>query len=83
MMVLRLIAVGRLRGGPEAELFDRYNARLRPNFVLTEIAEARGAPAEVKRREGSGLWALPNAVSAPDTTPKVGGRRVKGRVKAK
>jgi 23S rRNA (pseudouridine1915-N3)-methyltransferase len=57
LMVLRLIAVGRLRGGPEAELFDRYNARLRPKFVLTEIAEARGAPAEVKRREGSALLA--------------------------
>ena len=56
-MMLRLIAVGRLRGGPEAELFDRYNARLRPKFALTEIAEARGSPAEVKRREGSALLA--------------------------
>ena len=59
--MLRLIAVGRLRGGVEAELFDRYNTRLRPKFVLTEVAEARGAPAEVKRREGLALLAaLPN-----------------------
>jgi len=60
LMMLRLISVGRLRGGPEAELLDRYNTRLRPKLALTEIAEARGAPAEVKRREGSALLsALP------------------------
>ena len=60
--MLRLIAVGRLRDGPEAELFARYNARLRPGIAVTEIAEARGAPAEVKRREGEALLAaLPNA----------------------
>ncbi len=55
--MLRLIAVGRLRSGPEAELFDRYNTRLRPKLALTEIAEARGAPAEAKRREGLALLA--------------------------
>jgi 23S rRNA (pseudouridine1915-N3)-methyltransferase len=55
--MLRLIAVGRLRDGPEAALFARYNARLRPKFAVTEIAEARGAPAEVKRREGTALLA--------------------------
>ena len=58
--MLRLIAVGRLRDGPEADLFARYNARLRPKFMVTEIAEARGAPTEVKRREGEALLgALP------------------------
>ena len=36
--MLRLIAVGRLREGPEAELFARYNARLRPKFAVTEVA---------------------------------------------
>jgi 23S rRNA (pseudouridine1915-N3)-methyltransferase len=56
-MMLRLIAVGRLRDGPEAELFARYNARLRPRFAVTEIAEARGASAEVKRREAEALLA--------------------------
>ena len=60
--MLRLIAVGRLRDGPEAELFARYNARLRPKFAVTEVPEARGAPAEVKRREGEALLAaLPAA----------------------
>jgi 23S rRNA (pseudouridine1915-N3)-methyltransferase len=60
--MLRLIAVGRLRDGPESELFARYNARLRPPLAVTEVPEARGAPAEVKRREGAGLLAaLPAA----------------------
>jgi 23S rRNA (pseudouridine1915-N3)-methyltransferase len=60
--VLRLVAVGRLRNGPEAELLARYNARLRPKLAVTEIPEARGAPAEVKRREGAALLAaLPAA----------------------
>ena len=60
--MLHLIAVGRLRDGPEAELFARYNARLRPKLAVTEISEARGAPAEVRRREGEALLrALPDA----------------------
>ena len=59
---MRLIAVGRLRGGPEAELFARYNARLRPALAVTEVAEGRGAPAEIKRREADALLAaLPAA----------------------
>jgi 23S rRNA (pseudouridine1915-N3)-methyltransferase len=63
--MLRLIAVGRLRGGPEAELFARYNARLRPPLAVTEIAEARGAPAEARRRESDALLrALPNPAFA-------------------
>jgi 23S rRNA (pseudouridine1915-N3)-methyltransferase len=59
--MLSLVAVGRLRDGPEADLFARYNTRLRPKFAVTEIAEARGAAAEVKRREGEALLrALPD-----------------------
>ena len=54
---MRLIAVGRLKGGPEAELFDRYNTRLRPKIDVTEIPEASGAPGEAKRREGAALLA--------------------------
>ncbi len=54
---MQLIAVGRLRDGPEAELFARFNARLRPAMSLTEIPEGRGAPAEIKRREGAALLA--------------------------
>ncbi len=55
-----LIAVGRLRAGPESELFARYAARLRPALTLTEIAEARGSAAEIRRREAAALLsALP------------------------
>ena len=54
---MRLIAVARLRGGPEAELFERYAARLRPALTLTEVADAAGAPAEAKRREATALLA--------------------------
>ena len=62
---MRLIAVGRLRGGPEAELFARYNARLRPSLAVTEVAEGRGAPAECKRREAESLLAaLPHPAFA-------------------
>jgi 23S rRNA (pseudouridine1915-N3)-methyltransferase len=54
---MHLIAVGRLRAGPDAALFARYNARLRPPMTVTEIPEGAGAPAEVKRREGAALLA--------------------------
>ena len=68
--MLRLIAVGRLSHGPEAELFARYNARLRPKFVVSEIAETRGTPAEVKRRAGEALLAaLPGRAFAVALDP--------------
>ncbi len=54
---MRLVAVGRLRAGPERELFARYGARLRPPLLLTEIPDGSGAPAEAKRREGAALLA--------------------------
>ncbi len=54
---MRLIAVGRLRPGPEAELFARYNARLRPPLMVTEVAEGSGAATEMKRREAQSLLA--------------------------
>ena len=54
---MHLIAVGRLRAGPEADLFARYTTRLRPGLAVTEIAEGTGAPAEQKRREGEALLA--------------------------
>ena len=57
MAALRVIAIGRLRGAPEAALFARYAARLRPPPILTELSEARGAGADVKRREGAALLA--------------------------
>ena len=62
---MRLIAVGRQHDGPEAALVARYQARLRPALLLSEIAEARGAPAEIKRREAAALLgALPDAAFA-------------------
>jgi len=54
---VHLIAVGRLRDGPERALFDRYDARLRPALTVVEVAEARGTAAEVKRREAAALLA--------------------------
>ena len=55
--MMRVIAVGRSRGGPEAELFARYGARVRPALELSEIADGKGAPVEIKRREGEALLA--------------------------
>ncbi|MXP63417.1 23S rRNA (pseudouridine(1915)-N(3))-methyltransferase RlmH [Roseomonas sp. M0104] len=52
-----MIAVGRLKSGPEAALFAQHNARLRPPLEVREIPEARGAAVEVRRREGAGLLA--------------------------
>ena len=52
---MRLIAVGRMRPGPEAELCARYVARLRPKLTVTELPDGHGAPAEVKRREAVSL----------------------------
>jgi 23S rRNA (pseudouridine1915-N3)-methyltransferase len=54
---MRLIAVGKQRAGPEAALFDRYAARLRPALTVTEVPDGRGAPLEIKRREGQALLA--------------------------
>ncbi len=54
---MHLIAVGRLRPGPEAELFTRYNARLRPKLAVAEVAAGAGTPAEAKRREAESLLA--------------------------
>jgi 23S rRNA (pseudouridine1915-N3)-methyltransferase len=54
---VRLIAVGRLRPGPEAVLLAHYAARLHPALAVTEVAEGRGAPPEARRREGEALLA--------------------------
>jgi 23S rRNA (pseudouridine1915-N3)-methyltransferase len=64
---MHLIAIGRLRGGPEAALFERYNVRLRPRLTVTELAEERGSQAVTKRREAVALVAaLPsNAFAVP------------------
>ncbi len=73
--MLRVIAIGRLKDAPEAVLFARYAERMRPKLTLTEIPEARGAPAEIKRRDGAALLAaLPGAAFA--VALDQGGRRL-------
>ena len=52
---MRLIAVGRCKDGPERDLLERYVQRLVPRLELVEVPEARGAPAEIKRREAQAL----------------------------
>jgi 23S rRNA (pseudouridine1915-N3)-methyltransferase len=70
---MRIIAVGRMRDGPEAALVTRYRERIRPVLDMTEVAEARGSPAEIKRREGAALLAaLPSPATA--IVLDVGGR---------
>ena len=54
---MRLIAVGRMRPGPEAELCARYADRLRPRLSVTELADGYGSPAEIRRREAESLLA--------------------------
>jgi 23S rRNA (pseudouridine1915-N3)-methyltransferase len=54
---MRLFAIGRLRAGPELDLFERYRARIRPKLELTELPEARGSAAEMQLREGAALLA--------------------------
>jgi 23S rRNA (pseudouridine1915-N3)-methyltransferase len=61
---MRLIAIGRLRPGPEADLFARYTARLRPKLELRELPEAAGSPAEIRKREGAALLAALTAQDA-------------------
>ncbi|WP_048846366.1 23S rRNA (pseudouridine(1915)-N(3))-methyltransferase RlmH [Tanticharoenia sakaeratensis] len=54
---MRIAAIGRMKSGPERELFDRYAVRVRPKLDLVEIPDARGAVAEVRRRESAALLA--------------------------
>ena len=75
---MRVVAIGRMRDGPEADLFHRYATRLRPKLELTELPDGTGAPTEIKRREAAALLAAlpPNAFavamdqggSTPDST---------------
>ena len=70
---MRVIAIGRARDTPEAALFARYAARLRPPLDLTELPDGKGAPAEIKRREGEALLSAlpPDAIAvALDRTGK-------------
>src|SRR5580658_2722885 len=53
--MMRVLAIGRARDGPEAELFARYTARIRPALTLTELADGKGSPVEIERREAEAL----------------------------
>lgn len=61
----RLLTIGRLRPGPERALFEHHNARLRPPLAVTELPEARGSAAEIRRREGAALLAALPAGALP------------------
>ncbi|GBR00775.1 23S rRNA (pseudouridine(1915)-N(3))-methyltransferase RlmH [Gluconobacter cerinus] len=52
---MKLVAIGRLKSGPERELFDRYAARIRPVLTVTEIAPSKGSVMEQKRKDAAGL----------------------------
>lgn len=65
MIGVRILAIGRLRPGPEADLFATHAARLRPPPLVTELPEGRGSPAEIRRREAASLLgALPEGALA-------------------
>jgi 23S rRNA (pseudouridine1915-N3)-methyltransferase len=55
---MHLIAVGRLRDGPEAALFQLYNTRLRPRLVVAEVPVGRGSAQVIKRKEAAALLAV-------------------------
>jgi 23S rRNA (pseudouridine1915-N3)-methyltransferase len=53
---MRLLAVGKASAGtPEMEIFARYAARIKPKLELTEFADGRGSPVEMKRREAEAM----------------------------
>ena len=52
-----LIAVGKLRQGPEQALIDRYLVRLRPKLQIRELGDGTGSAPEIKRREGAAMVA--------------------------
>ncbi|GBR53991.1 hypothetical protein AA106555_1515 [Neokomagataea thailandica NBRC 106555] len=54
---MKLVAVGKLKAGPELALFERYAARLRPALLVQEVPAARGSVIEQKRREAELLLA--------------------------
>jgi 23S rRNA (pseudouridine1915-N3)-methyltransferase len=54
---MHLIAVGRLRDGPEAALFQLYKTRLRPRLAVSEVPAGRGSASVIKRKEAAALLA--------------------------
>ncbi|GAJ30393.1 23S rRNA (pseudouridine(1915)-N(3))-methyltransferase RlmH [Acidomonas methanolica] len=60
---MKLVAVGRMKSGPERELFERYAVRLRPRLELVEIPDAKGSVAEVRRKDAQAILAACGASS--------------------
>ncbi|OUI97125.1 50S rRNA methyltransferase [Acetobacter indonesiensis] len=54
---MRLVAVGRMKDKAELALVDRYLKRLRPRLEIVELADGRGNPDEIKRREAQAILA--------------------------
>lgn len=54
---MRLVVVGRMRSGPERELYDRYAKRLKPGLTLVEIADSKGSADEVRRKDAAAILA--------------------------
>lgn len=52
---MKLIAVGKLKKGPECDLFLRYQKRLHPQLEVIEVSQAKGSSLEQKRREAEAL----------------------------
>jgi 23S rRNA (pseudouridine1915-N3)-methyltransferase len=55
---MHLIAVGRLRDGPEAALYQLYDTRLRPRLTVVEVPVGRGSAPVIKRKEAAALSAV-------------------------
>jgi 23S rRNA (pseudouridine1915-N3)-methyltransferase len=54
----RILAVGRMKAGPERALYDHYASRVRPAIAMTEVEEKRPlSSAELKAREAELLLA--------------------------
>jgi len=57
-MKFRILAVGRMKAGPERALYEHYAARVRPAIAMSEVEEKRPlSSAELKAREAELLLA--------------------------
>lgn len=69
-MKLRILAVGRAKSGPEADLIAEYRKRLRWPLTLEEVEEKRPlGGAELKAREGALLRAALDRAAKPAGNP--------------
>lgn len=56
-MRITILAVGRLKAGPERDLFDLYMGRLRWPVTVKEVEERRKLPAAARKRREAELLA--------------------------